>query len=59
MNIELSRAQILTLIDAIETSPYTSFDLVELRDMLEKASKQNDYIEMPDGHRLPDERDTQ
>lgn len=57
MNIELSRAQILMLIDAIETSPYTSFDLVELRDMLEKASKKEEYITMPDGHRLPDERD--
>jgi hypothetical protein len=65
IQIELSHDQILALLYVIsvaEGEPSGEFEphvlpMIEAKLTLENAAEFEDHIIMPDGHRLPDERD--
>jgi len=65
VQVELSHAQILSLLYVIKVAegeevgdfePHI-LDLIEAKLTLENAAQFEDHIIMPDGHRLPDDRD--
>jgi hypothetical protein len=60
MKVELTRDQILALLDAIEVCLNEGLgqpQIYEAQFALQSASQLEDHVIMPDGHRLPDDRD--